>query len=162
MLFRKQLLFQPRLLLYILAAIFTQCVPDCVFWKLCILKRWNNSLTFPQAVNVSWGYYLSPVGNNIDMSIYTQTLDESFYSAISKLHKRPLRRWNLFQYGLYNITVGLSMAYKTNGSFSRSHFSKRQNGMRSFPLETVPGNVTRPRCPTPEMRKNMRYISARL
>lgn len=70
MLFRKQLLFLPKLLLYILAAIFTQCVPDCAFWKLCILKRWNNSLTFPQAVNKSWGYYLSLVGNNSGMSIY--------------------------------------------------------------------------------------------
>lgn len=54
------------------------------------------------------------------------------------------------------------MAYKTNGLLSRSHFSKLQNSMRSFPLETVPDNVTRPRCPTPEMRENMRYILARL
>lgn len=60
------------------------------------------------------------------MSISIQTSDKLCYSAISKLHEKPQRLWDLFQYGLYNITLGSSMAYKTNGSFSRSYFSKRR------------------------------------
>lgn len=90
MLFRKQLLFQPRLLLYILAAIFTQCVPDCAFRKLCILKRWNNSTTFPQAVNEFWGYYLSPVGNKMAW-VYPFKLQTNNVTVLFQNYTKSLR-----------------------------------------------------------------------